>query len=462
MHYKIADGIYWVGVVDWDIRNFHGFTYTTSRGTTYNAYLIVDEKPTLIDTVPQQFYDEMLANIKEIIKPEEIAYLIANHGELDHSGSVVNILKAAPKAKLVCSTHCQGTLKRYFGSRLGRDSAVATQDYQFDPQVVKTGQSIKIGKRTLKFIEAPMLHWPDSMFTYLPAVALAMAGAPAEALASSEPPAKHGSAQAGDETDAILFPNDAFGQHIASSARFADQIDETVLMDEAAKYFANILAPFGSLIVKKIEEVQKMNIPINMIAPSHGLIWRSDSGVPPQAGRTHQRINPGKIIQSYLDWSKGETNGGVVIVYETMWGGTAKLARALADGITAEGVKVNIYQVPGTDRSDIIKEILLNRGLLVGSSTHNNDMLPNLAGLLYDLSGLRIKGKIGAAFGCFGWAGGAIEAIEEELKETTVEVVNALPGVKFSPAPEEIAKTVEFGKDFARRVKAKNGTSSQK
>ena len=221
---KVLDDIYWVGAVDWDVRTFHGFTYSTHRGTTYNSYLIVDDKIALVDSVYAPFAAEMMARIREVVPPEKIDYVIANHVETDHSGSIAEVLKHAPKAKVVGTARCkQGLSKHYFG------------DWDF--QVVKTGDEIELGKRKLKFIEAPMLHWPDSMFTYI-------------------------------EKDALLMPNDAFGQHIATSKRFNDEIDENSLMVEAGKYYANILWPLSSLVIKKIEEVQKQEIKISMIAKS--------------------------------------------------------------------------------------------------------------------------------------------------------------------------------------------------
>jgi flavorubredoxin len=236
---EVLENVFWVGAVDWNIRNFHGFTYSTHRGTTYNAYLIVDEKTALIDSVYGPFAGEMIERIREIVDPSKIDYIVANHVETDHSGAISEILKLAPKAKLLGTAKCkEGLQKHYFGN--------------WDFQVVKTGDEIKLGKRTLRFIEAPMLHWPDSMFTYV-------------------------------EKDALLLPNDAFGQHLATSKRFDDEVDEKILMEEAAKYYANILWLFNQLILRKIDEIQKMGLKINMIAPSHGIIWRS---------------NPGKIVEA--------------------------------------------------------------------------------------------------------------------------------------------------------------------
>jgi len=389
----VLDDIYWVGAVDWDVRNFHGFTYSTHRGTTYNAYLIVDDKIALVDTVYGRFSAEMIARIREIVPPEKIDYIIANHVETDHSGAIAEVLKHAPKAKVVGTERCrQGLFKHYFG------------DWNF--QVVKTGDRINLGRRALTFIEAPMLHWPDSMFTYI-------------------------------DKDALLLPNDAFGQHLATSQRFDDEVDENVIMKEAAKYYANILWPLSSLVLKKIEEVQKQNIQISMIAPSHGIIWRKD---------------PMKIVQAYIQWAKGEAEKKVLVVYDTMWGSTEKMARAIVDGISSTSVEVRLYRVPYSDRGDIIGDLLEAKGILIGSSTINNDILPTLAPLLEDLKGLKPRGKIAAAFGSYGWGGGSTKGIEERLRQAGMEIVLPALSVNWVPTKEETQKCFEFGKEFASKM----------
>ncbi|MEM4202143.1 MAG: flavodoxin domain-containing protein [Candidatus Hadarchaeum sp.] len=390
---KVLEDIYWVGAVDWNVRNFHGFTYTTHRGTTYNAYLILDEKIALVDTVYGPFAGEMMERIKEVIDPAKIDYIIANHVETDHSGAIAEVLKHAPRAKVIGTARCKAGLeKHYFGN--------------WDFQVVKTGDELNLGSRTLKFIEAPMLHWPDSMFTYI-------------------------------EKDALLLPNDAFGQHLASSGRFDDEVDEAVLMAEAAKYYANILWPFSTLILRKIEEIQKLGLKINMIAPSHGVIWRKD---------------PMKIVKAYLSWARGEAKRKVLVVYDTMWGSTEKMAKAMVEGLRSEGVEVMLFRLPYSDRSDVIKELLDARGLLVGSGTINNGILPTVAPFLEDLVGLKPRGKVAAAFGSYGWGGGAVKHIEESLTKAGMELV--LPGlsVNWAPNKEELQKSFEFGKEFSKKL----------
>jgi len=399
MKTQVAENVYWVGAIDWNVRNFHGYTYTTHRGTTYNAYLVLDEQIALVDTVAPAFTEEMIGRIEELVNPAEIGLLIANHGEIDHSGSIPAVMELTPKATLVGTAKVQETLSRYFGPR----------DWPW--QMVRTGDEIALGQKRLAFVEAPMLHWPDSMFTYLP-------------------------------EERLLLPNDAFGQHIASSQRFADEIDEWVIFDEAAKYYANILYPFSSLILRKLEEVQKMGIDISTIAPSHGLIWRGNPG-------------PGDIIQAYAKWARGEAEPKALIVYETMWGSTERIARAIAQGIMEEGLEVVVRGLPMSDRSDTIKELLGAKGLVVGSSTHNNDMLLNIAAFMEDLKGLRPIGKIGAAFGSHGWAGRAVEKLRQALQKAGVEVVDGSFSFQFAPDEDELAQATEFGRAFARRLRAR-------
>ncbi len=390
---KVLENIFWVGAVDWNIRHFHGFTYSTHRGTTYNAYLIVDKKTALIDSVYGPFAEEMIERIREIIDPSKIDYVVANHVETDHSGAIPEILKLAPQAKVIGTARCkEGLQKHYFGN--------------WDFQVVKTGDEINLGERSLRFIEAPMLHWPDSMFTYI-------------------------------EKDALLLPNDAFGQHLATSKRFDDEVDEKILMDEAAKYYANILWLFSSLIIRKIEEIQKLGLKIEMIAPSHGIIWRS---------------NPTKIVEAYLSWAKGEAEKKILVVYDTMWGSTEKMAKAMIEGITSEGVEVMLFRLPFSDRGDIIKELLEAKGILIGSSTINSGVLPTVAPFLEEMQGLRPRNKMAAAFGSYGWGGGAVKTIEESLKKAGMEIVAPALTVKWVPDKDEIQKCFEFGKEFAKKV----------
>ncbi len=394
---ELVKGVYWVGAIDWDVRTFHGHTYETRRGTTYNAYLIIDDKIALVDAVYGPFYQEMLDRIKEIVDPGKIDYMVVNHIETDHSGAVPIIMELNPKAKVICSAKGkEGLLRHYYGN--------------WDFQVVKTGDTLNLGKKTLRFIEAPMIHWPDSMFTYIP-------------------------------EDSLLLPNDAFGQHLATSKRFNDEVEETVIMDEAAKYYANILWPLGGVIKKKIQEIIESKIDIKMIAPSHGIIWRK---------------NPAKIIEAYLNWSSNKLKNKVVIAYETMWGATRKMAQAISEALMDAGIETKVYSIPDTDRTDIVTDMLEAKAILIGSSTHDNDMLPNTAGFLEFLKGLQPKGRVGAAFGSHGWAGGAVKGINEILKKAGCQVFEPGLEVKYSPSEEDLQNCRKFAQDLINKISLKN------
>ncbi|MFC1998575.1 FprA family A-type flavoprotein [Chloroflexota bacterium] len=387
----LTDGIYWVGAIDWNIRNFHG--YSTRKGTTYNAYLIIDEKVTLIDTVKAPFYEEMVSRIKEIVPLDKIDYVIANHAEMDHSGSLPMIMRDAVNAELV-------TLQKFGEANLRKNLHL-----DCEMTTVKEGDELKLGKRTLTFVPTPMLHWPDSMCTYVPG-------------------------------DNLLFSMDAFGQHIASSQRFDDELGLDIIMPEAAKYYANILMLFNDLIVKAVDKLS--GIKIDMIAPSHGIVWRS-------------HLNA--IVNAYTSWGKGEAKNKVVIAYDTMWASTEKMARAMAEGIRGEGVEVKLYNLTQTCKSDVIKEVLDAKAVLIGSPTLNNGMFPTVAAFLCYLKGLKPKNKIGAAFGSYGWAGGAVKQAQQELELAGVEIIDSGLNFKFVPDKSEIDKCVQFGKEIAGKIR---------
>jgi len=390
---KLTENIHWVGVVDWNIRDFHG--YITHRGTTYNAYLISDEKTALVDTVKHAFSNELLRNICEIVDPAKIDYIIVNHVEMDHSSSLPVIVKHAKNATIIASQR-------------GKDAIIEHYGADFKIQSVKTGDELKLGKRTLRFVEAPMLHWPDSMFTYV-------------------------------VEDKILMPNDAFGQHLATSERFDDEIDEHVLMEEAKTYYANILMLFAPLITRKIQEVVQMGIPIAMIAPSHGIIWRSD---------------PSKIIKAYLDWSAGVSKNKVVIVYDTMWGSTDKMARAIAEGVASQEVDVKLLKLRAAGLTEVVTEILDAKAVVVGSPTLNNGMFPTLGSFLTYAMGLKPKGKLWSFFGSYGWGGGAVKSMMEMARKASFEVHEPSIEVKYIPKQEDLKKCFELGQQIAAKIKA--------
>jgi anaerobic nitric oxide reductase flavorubredoxin len=387
----LAEGIRWIGVVDWNIRDFHG--YVTKRGSTYNAYLIQDEKTALVDTVKHTFSNELLRNIREFVDLEKIDYIIVNHVEMDHSSSLPVIAKYAKNATIIASPRGKNAIIEHYGA-------------DFNIQTVKTGDQLKLGKRTLQFVEAPMLHWPDSMFTYV-------------------------------VEDKILMPNDAFGQHLASSERFDDEVDAHVLMEEATIYYANILMPLAPLIARKLEEVTKMGIPIDMIAPSHGIIWRSD---------------PSKIIKAYSDWSAGLSKNKIVIVFDTMWGSTDKMARELAEGAVGQGVDVKLLKLRAANRTEAMTEIIDAKAVIVGSPTLNNGMFPTIGSFLTYATGLKPKGKLWAFFGSYGWGGGAVKAMTEMAQKAGFEVYEQSIQVKYVPDSEDLKKCFEFGQQIAAKI----------
>jgi anaerobic nitric oxide reductase flavorubredoxin len=389
----IAEDIFWVGVVDWNIRDFHG--YTTSRGTTYNAYLILDQKTVLVDTVKHTFGKELLRNVCDITGPEKIDYIIVNHVEMDHSSGLPMMAEKAKNATIIAS-------------QKGKEAIICHYGDHFKIQTVKTGDELKLGDRTLKFVEAPMLHWPDSMFTYI-------------------------------VPDKILMPNDAFGQHLASSQRFDDEVDEHILMEEATKYYANILMPLGSLIMRKIQEVSQLGVAPTMIAPSHGIIWRS---------------NPSRIVNAYLQWSEGKSKKKIAIVYDTMWGSTDKMAMSIAEGAVSQGVEVKLMKLRATDLTEIVTQILDSKAVIVGSPTLNNQMFPTLGYFLTYISGLKPKGKIWSFFGSYGWGGGAVRNMIEMARKAGFEVHEPGIEIKYIPSTEDLKKSFDLGKQIATEINA--------
>lgn len=387
---QLREGIHWVGAVDWNIRNFHG--YVTNLGTTYNAYLIIDEKTALVDTVKEPFFPEMMRRIEGIIDPGEIDYLVSNHTEPDHSGAVLRTLEAAGNAELIASEHGKRGLRRYYGADLPCTT-------------IKEKPTVSLGSRTLEFVATPMVHWPDSMVTYVP-------------------------------EERLLLSNDAFGQHLATSKRFDDEVDQAVLMREAAKYYANIVMPLWPSVSRAFKALSGLEI--EMIAPSHGVIWRS---------------RPGAILEAYRRWVEGASSEKVVIAYDTMWGSTERIAAAITEGIAGEGVQVRVHRLGVTDKSEVIADILEARAVLVGSPTLNNYLFPTVAAFLAYMRGLKPRNKIGAVFGSYGWGGGAKRAAEEQMKAAGIELVESDLDFVFRPTEEELERAAEFGREIADRVK---------
>lgn len=393
MSVKLAEGVYWVGAIDWNLR--YCGSYQTPLGTTYNAYLIVDKKIVLIDGVKHTHSLEMIERVKEIIDPKNIDYLVVNHAEPDHAGNIEDVLKLAPKAEIICSKRAEDSLRGYY--KIDRPL-----------KIVKTGDTLNIGNRNLVFVEAQMLHWPDNMMTYL-------------------------------KEDHILFSNDPFGQHLATTERFVDEVGEQIIMDHAARYYAQIVLLYSQLVLKKLEEVKNLNVPIDMICPAHGLIWNK---------------KPERIINAYTKWAKGEAENRAVIIFDTMWGSTDIMAREISRALMDSGVQVTVYPVRFSDWGLIIRDVMLSKIILIGSATLNMTMMPVVRGIMEFIKGLRPPGtKIAAAFGSFGWGGGAVKNIIEVLKEMKFEVVE--PGLQFKwvPKEEQLKECYEYGKQIAQKIK---------
>jgi len=394
MHTQLAEGVYCVGVTDWGLRHFHGHELSTHRGSSYNAYLILGKKNVLIDTVWGPFQEQLLANLRELIDPAKIDIVVANHAETDHSGALPLIMRQTPDAQVVVSKRGLESIPGHYHKA-----------WNFKP--VQTGDKIDLGGPELIFVEAPMLHWPDSMFTYLTG-------------------------------RNILFPNDAFGQHYATSFRFNDEVDREELFQEALKYYANILTPFSDRVGKKIEELLALNLPVDMIAPSHGIIWRQD---------------PLQIVMQYQAWAAQTPEPTAVILYDTMWEATRRMADAIGDGLGRENVSYKIFHMAVSDRNDVLAEVFKTKAIVVGSPALNNGVLPTLTPILEDLRGLRFKNKIGAAFGSYGWSGENVKLIEEHFNKCKIPV--AVPGVraKWQPTPEDLAACEKMGRELAVRIK---------
>jgi len=384
---EIAKDVHWVGAIDWDIRNFHG--YSTPRGATYNAYLITDEKNVLIDTVKRPFFDQMLERIRSVIDPKEIDVIVSNHVEMDHSSSL-------PLIQKMCGADVYASKKGVEG--LGLHFA------ELEVEAVKEWEEMSTGSRTLTFVETPMLHWPDSMMTYL-------------------------------KEERILFSMDGFGQHYASERRFDDEVDECVLMYESAKYYANILMPFGKMFLRALDKLKDLEI--RMLATSHGIIWRK---------------NIDRIIQSYVAWANAETKEKAIVVYDTMWGSTQIMARYIAEGIASKGVEVQVYRISDSDRSVIIKEILDAAAVVIGSPTLNNGMFPDVADFTIYLEGLRPKGRIGAAFGSFGWGGGATKELRERMESGGLEMPFEDLEIRYVPDEDGRRKCYQYGEEIGARI----------
>ena len=394
MSRKISDKIMWVGKKDWELKKFHGDEFTTINGSSYNSFLIRDEKTILIDTAWLPYDKEFVSNLEDEIDLDKIDAIVQLHGEVDHSGALVELMRKLPKeTPIYCTQNAVKSLKGQYH-----------EEWNF--KTVKTGDKLNLGKSTLTFIETPMLHWPDTMFAYL-------------------------------DDEKVLFTSDGFGQHLASEYMYADEVEKELVYSEALKYYANILAPFSMMVTKKIKEILNMNLEINMICPSHGLIWRK---------------NPKEIIEKYLKWADNYQENQITIIYDTMWNDTRKMAEAIARGIKKKDslVEIKILNTAKNDKTDVLTEVFKSKMVLVGSPTVNNGYLYSIAGILEMIKGMKLKNKKAAAFGSYGWSGEAVKLITEELKKAGFDIINEGIKVMWTPDKENEIKLEKYGEELVK------------
>ena len=389
---QIAEGVFDVGAIDWNIRDFHG--YSTDLGTTYNAFLIVDEKITLVDTVREEFAGQLLDNISRIVDPKKIDYVVSNHTEMDHSGGLARVM------------HRIGENKPIYCSKMGHKNLPRHFSPAWDYHPVTTGDELSLGKRTLTFLETRMIHWPDSMFSYL-------------------------------KENQILFSSDGFGQHYAGPEKFDDEIDDATVMHHAKKYFANILLLYSPHIQKLLEKVLGLGLEFKMICPDHGIIWRKD---------------PQKIIDAYVKWSRQEPQKKAVVVYDTMWHSTEKMANAIVAGISREGVPAKPLHLRKWHRSEIMTEVFDAKAVVLGSPTLNNQLYPSLADFLTYMKGLKPLNKMGAAFGSYGWSGEAVKLLNKELEAMKFEMIDPGLRVQYVPDQDALEASYELGRKIGQAV----------
>ncbi|MDF2838886.1 MAG: anaerobic nitric oxide reductase flavorubredoxin, partial [Evtepia sp.] len=386
--------VYWVGKVDWELKKFHGEEYSTHKGSSYNSYLIQEEKTVLIDTVWIPYAQEFVENLSKEIDLNQIDYIIVNHGEIDHSGALPELMKRIPDKPIYCTSNAVKSLKGQFH-----------QDWNF--HMVKTGDKLEVGNgKELIFVEMRMLHWPDSMATYL-------------------------------TKDHILFSNDAFGQHYASEKLFNDLVDPCDLFSEAIKYYANILTPFSAMLRKKLEEIMSLNLQVDMIATSHGIIWRE---------------NPLQIIEKYTQWANDYQENQITIVYDTMWNGTKVLAEQIAEGIELEDptVVVKVYNIAKHDENDIITEVFKSKAVMIGSPTYSNGILHSVAGFISLMQSLKFKNKKFAAFGCYGWSGESVKVMNELMENAGFQMMDEGYKNLWNPDQDATRSAIEYGKRIAK------------
>lgn len=395
MSKRVTDKVTWVGKIDWELKKFHGDELSTMEGSSYNSYLIRDKKTVLIDTVWGPYDTEFVNRLKEEIDLKEIDYIVMNHNESDHSGTLPALMREIPNTPIYCTKKGESILRGLYH-----------QDWNYVN--VKTGDELEIGDSKLVFVEASMLHWPDTMMTY-------MTG------------------------DNILFSNDVFGQHYASEMLYDDMDDISKLLHEAEKYYTNIITPFSTFVTKKLAEVQGMNLKIDLVAPSHGIIWRENIGL---------------IMDLYAKWANNYQEDQITLIYDTMWQSTKKMAEAIAEGIhqASPNTTIKILNAVKNDKNDILVEVFKSKAILVGSPTINNGFSYAIAGILEMIKGLKFKNKKAASFGSYGWSGEAAKQIKEFLEESKFAIVNDGIRVNWAPDQETIEQLREYGRKFVEEI----------
>jgi len=389
----ISNNVYWVGKNDWELRGFHGYEYSTHRGSSYNSYLIKEEKTVLIDTVYRPFSNEFVENLADEIELSSIDYIICNHAEPDHSGALIELLRIIPGTPVYCTENGVKSINGHYHQKLNF-------------KTVKTGDTLPVGNgKDLIFIQAPMLHWPDTMFCYLTG-------------------------------DNILFSNDAFGQHFCSEMLFNDLVDQYELYTEAIKYYANILNPFSKLVTRKIDEIVALNLPVDLICPSHGIVWRE---------------NPMQIVAKYSEWANNYSENQVTVIYDTMYNGTRAIAENIVKGINEadKNISIKLYNSAKNDKNDMITEIFRSKAVLFGSPTVNNGIMSSIAGLLEMVKGLKFVNKKAAAFGCYGWHDVSTKVIEDTLRESGFEILMEPLRFIWYPGEDALKMSTDYGKQFA-------------
>lgn len=390
---KISDSVYWVGAIDWGMRYFHG--YSTGRGTTYNAFLILADKITLIDTVKKGFEGELLSRVASVIDPQKIDYIISNHAEPDHTGSLSHVIETVKPEKVFASKMGVKALDAHYG------------DVGIEITPVDNGGELSLGNLTLNFIETRMLHWPDSMFTYL-------------------------------VEEKVLFSQDAFGMHLATSERFDDELPWDLLINMSEDYYANIITLYSKFVRGLLKKVAESGLEFEIVAPDHGPIWRNTD-------------NFTKILDKYDRWASRKTSRKAVIVFDTMWHATEKMARTIEEGLISTGVEVRTMSLQACSRSDVATEMLEASAIIVGTPTLNNNLFPSVADALTYVKGLKFETPFGGVFGSSGWSGEGVPQVKAILEDMECEIVGTVKA-KYTPDEKVYKECFDLGVEIGNKI----------